>query len=149
MPVVNMTDRFVKTLKPGAQAVEWFDEDTRGVSLKINPGGSVTWYYNYTRCSDGVRRRVQLGKVEALSVKDARLKARRTMGLVADGRDPADDRRADRQAMTVGELAEKYLTLYARSPKTCCPSWGASRLRLSPVATSAASRNEWWAVASL
>jgi integrase len=113
MPVVNMTDRFVKTLKPGAQAVEWFDEDTWGLSLKINPGGSVTWYYNYTRRSDGVRRRVQLGKVEALSVKDARLKARRTMGLVADGKDPA----ADRQAMTVGELAEKYLTLYAEKEK--------------------------------
>jgi integrase len=117
MPVVNMTDRFVKTLKPGAQAVEWFDEETRGLSLKINPGGSVTWYYNYTRRSDGVRRRVQLGKVEALSVKDARLKARRTMGQVADGKDPADDRRADRQAMTVAELAERYLTLYAEKEK--------------------------------
>src|SRR2546430_450189 len=113
MPVVNMTDRFVKTLKPGAQVVEWFDEDTRGLSLTINPGGSTTWYYNYTRRHDGIRRRVQLGKVDALAVKDARLKARRMMGQVADGRDPAGDRRAEREALTVTELAEKYLTLYA------------------------------------
>jgi len=39
MPVVNMTAKFLETLKPGPAATEWFDEDTRGLSLKMNPGG--------------------------------------------------------------------------------------------------------------
>ena len=59
MPVVNMTALFLETLKPGAAAVEWFDEDTRGLSLKLNPGGAATWYFNYTRRADALRRRVQ------------------------------------------------------------------------------------------
>jgi integrase len=117
MPVVDMTDRFVRTIKPGLQAIEWFDEDTRGLSLKVNPGGSVTWYFNYTRRSDGVRRRIQVGKLAALSLKDARLRARKAAGLVADGGDPAGDRRAEREALSVADLAEQYLTEYAEREK--------------------------------
>ncbi len=117
MPVVNMTDRFIKTAKPGPKAVEWFDEDTRGLSLKISPGGSVTWFFNYTRRADALRRRVQLGKLAALSLKEARLRARKVAGLVADGKDPAGERRTEREALTVADLAERYLTLYAEKRK--------------------------------
>jgi len=78
MPVVNMTTKFLQSLKPGSAAVEWFDEDTRGLSLKLNPGGAATWYSNYTRRADALRRRVQLGKLTALGLKDARLRATRT-----------------------------------------------------------------------
>ncbi len=95
MPVVNMTARFLETLKPGAVAVEWFDEHTRGLSLKLNPGGAATWYFHYSRRADAIRGRVQLGKLAALSLKDARLRAQKMAGLVADGQDPAGDRRAE------------------------------------------------------
>jgi integrase len=118
VPVVNMTDRFVRTLKPSGSAIEWFDEDTRGLSLKVNPGGAVTWYFNYTRRADAIRRRVQLGKLSALALKDARLRARKMAGLVADGKDPAGDRRAEREALTVADLAERFLTEYAAAKRT-------------------------------
>jgi len=118
MPVVNMTARFLDTLKPGPVAVEWFDEDTRGLSLKINPGGAATWFYNYTRRSDALRRRVQLGKLSALGLKDARLKATKMAGLVADGKDPAGDRRAERDALTVADLAERFVTEYAAKKRS-------------------------------
>ena len=48
MPIVNLTDRFVTSLKPAVKAVEWFDEVTRGLSLKMSPGGASTYYFNYT-----------------------------------------------------------------------------------------------------
>jgi integrase len=118
MPVVNFTDRFLRTLKPGASAVEWFDEDTRGLSLKLNPGGAATWYFNYTRRADAMRRRVQLGKLNALGLKDARLRARKMAGLIADGRDPAGDRRAERDAMTVEDLAGQFFNQYAKAKRT-------------------------------
>lgn len=118
VPVVNMTARFLETLKPGALAVEWFDEDTRGLSLKLNPGGAGTWYYHYTRRADAIRRRIQLGKLPALPLKDARTKARKMAGLVADGKDPAGDRRAERDALSVNELAERFLAEYASAKRT-------------------------------
>jgi integrase len=117
MPVVNMTDRFVKTLKRGPNAVEWFDETTRGLSLKVNPGGACTFYFNYTRRTDAIRRRVQLGKAASLPLKEARRKALRMASLVADGKDPAGDRRAERDALTVADVAELYLKLYAETRK--------------------------------
>ena len=54
-------------------------------------------------------------------------------GLVADSKDPAGDRRAEREALTVADLAERFLTEYAaesgpasgsarRSKRTCCRS---------------------------
>jgi integrase len=118
MPVVNFTDRFLRTLKPGALAVEWFDEDTRGLSLKLNPGGAATWYFNYTRRADAMRRRVQLGKLSALGLKDARLRATKMAGLVADGRDPAGDRRAERDALTVADLVDQFFDQYAKEKRT-------------------------------
>jgi integrase len=118
VPVVNMTARFLETLKPAAAAVEWFDEDTRGLSLKLNPGGAATWYYNYTRRADAMRRRVQLGKLTALPLKEARQRARKAAGLVADGKDPAGDRRAERNALSVAELAERFLAEYASAKRT-------------------------------
>ena len=118
MPVVNFTDRFLRTLKPGASAVEWFDEDTRGLSLKLNPGGAATWYYNYTRRADAMRRRVQLGKLSALGLRDARLRATKMAGLVADGKDPAGDRRAERDALTVADLVDQFFDQYAKEKRT-------------------------------
>jgi len=118
MPVVNFTDRFLRTLKPGALAVEWFDEDTRGLSLKLNPGAAATWYFNYTRRADAMRRRVQLGKLSALGLKDARLRATKMAGLVADGRDPAGDRRAERDALTVADLVDQFFDQYAKEKRT-------------------------------
>ena len=118
MPVVNFTDRFLRTLKPGASAVEWFDEDTRGLSLKLNPGGAATWYFNYTRRADAMRRRVQLGKLSALGLKDARLRATKMAGLVADGKDPAGDRRAERDALTVADLVDQFFDQYAKEKRT-------------------------------
>jgi integrase len=118
VPVVNMTARFLETLKPGPALVEWFDEDTRGLSLKISSGGAATWYYHYTRRADAIRRRVQLGKLAALPLKDARLRARKMAGLVADGKDPAGDRRSEREALTVAELVERFSAEYASAKRT-------------------------------
>jgi hypothetical protein len=118
MPVVNMTARFLETLRPGSVAVEWFDQGTRGLSLRINPGGAATWYYNYTRRVDAIRRRVQLGKLDAVPLRDARVRALKMAARVADGKDPAGDRRAEREAVTVRDLVERFLVEYANAKRT-------------------------------
>ena len=98
-----------------------------------------------------MRRRVQLGKLTALGLKDARLRATKMAGLVADGSDPAGDRRAERDALTVDDLAEQFLTQHADEKRTgkrqrqalaegcAADHWALPRPRPSPGATSAGS----------
>jgi hypothetical protein len=62
MPVVLLTDRFVRTAKPqpGQRQTEYFDEGTRGFSL-VASAGARTFFLTYTRPKDGKRAREKLG----------------------------------------------------------------------------------------
>jgi integrase len=64
---------------------------------------------------------VTLGKVGILTPDEARTLARKTLGAVAHGSDPASMKAADRKAATLRELAEIFLAEHAeakRKPKT-------------------------------
>ena len=39
MPKVNLTDRFIATLKPQEIAADYFDSATKGLNLRITPTG--------------------------------------------------------------------------------------------------------------
>jgi hypothetical protein len=56
-----------------------------------------------------------------MDLATARNRAREILGDVAGGLDPADERRADRQAGTFGELATEYIEKHAKQQKR---SWG-------------------------
>jgi hypothetical protein len=54
-------------------------------------------------------RRVTLGRVGTLTPDEARALARKTLGAVASGADPAAAKALDREAATVRELGERFL----------------------------------------
>jgi integrase len=56
-----------------------------------------------------------LGRVETMGIEDARRRAKRELGAVADGEDPQSERRARRDASTVKDLCEWYLATYVVS----------------------------------
>ena len=55
-----------------------------------------------------------LGDVRTISLADARYRARKIMLAVADGKDPAGDRKAERALGTFADLAQQYLELHAK-----------------------------------
>ena len=106
MPKLNK--RFVDALKPLTRDSLYRDSDLSGFALRVKPSGTATWVVQY-RNSAGRTRKLALGRVGVLTPDEARQRARKALGRVADGADPSATRNAARGAMTVASLCRDYL----------------------------------------
>jgi integrase len=95
----------------GAEIIIW-DEAQRGLALRVQPTGGKSWYCVYSR--QGRSRWLRLGHADAIGLGDARTLAAKAMLAVAEGKDPAADKKAERGAGTFAELHEKYLDQHAK-----------------------------------
>ena len=122
----SLTARFVATVTPAETRREYFDRVVTGLALRVAPTGTKSWVLLYRQ---GRRlRRWTLGRYPTLSLADARDRARAGLRTAAAGDDPAQAKRTQRDALTVGELAERYLVEYARPRKR---SWKEDRRLLT------------------
>ena len=104
----KLTKRFVDALKPVCRDTLYRDDDLAGFALRAKPSGVRTYVVQY-RNSAGRTRKLALGRVGVLTPDEARQRARKALGRVADGADPSATRRAARGAMTVADLCRDYL----------------------------------------
>lgn len=104
----KLNKRFVDTLKPVARDTLYRDADFAGFALRAKPSGVKTWVVQY-RNSAGRTRKLALGRVGVLTPEEARQRARKVLGRVADGEDPSATRNAARGAMTMADLCRDYL----------------------------------------
>jgi integrase len=92
--------------------IEW-DDEVRGFGyrLRAGAGGKLlrSWIVQYKRA--GASRRMLLGSAAVVGAEAARLQARKLLGKVALGEDPASDRRArrDKDRNTMRSLVDEYL----------------------------------------
>ena len=123
----TLTARTVERLKPGPRQRDVWDSVVSGLGLRISPNGTKSWTVRYRL---GRRlRRWTIGTYPAASFADARARARNALrDLSQDGLDPALGTRARRDAETVGEFAEIYITQYAKLRKK---SWKADEMQLT------------------
>jgi integrase len=123
MPTRTLTDALLRSLKcePGKRCVEVRDEGRSGLEIRVWESGAKTWRLHYTRRSDGRRRVVKLGTYPALTLKDARLQAKRLqVGIEDEGTraDPAAARQERKIAETFTELAEEWIERHANPNKS-------------------------------
>jgi integrase len=104
----KLTKRFVDALKPVKRDTLYRDEDLSGFALRAKPSGARTWVVQY-RNSAGRTRKLALGRVGVLTPDEARQRARKALGRVADGEDPSATRNVTRGAMMVADLCRDYL----------------------------------------
>lgn len=104
----KLTKRFVDALKPVQRDTLYRDDDLKGFALRVKPSGARTWVVQYRNLA-GRTRKLKLGKVGELTPDEARQRAGKALGKVADGADPSATRRAARGAMTVADLCRDYL----------------------------------------
>ena len=91
------------------------DSALSGFALRVKPSGVATWCIQY-RDRQGRTKRHALGKArkmgatggEVLTAEEARQRARKALGRVADGQDPSAEKAAARDAMTVATLCRQY-----------------------------------------
>ena len=128
MPVVALTKRSVDAAQPRAR--EWclWDTEVKGFGLRVRPSGVKTYVACY-RAGEGRQapvRRCTIGQHGApWTPEQARREAKRILGEVAAGRDPAKERRDKRwaahEAATVRATAEQWLAEHVapkRKPRT-------------------------------
>ena len=113
----KLTELYVEKPKPG---LTW-DTKAGGLALRVQPGGSRSWVVVYSR--HGRSRWLTLGAADRIGLADARIEAGKITLAVAQGHDPAAERKAERGAGTFADLAAKYVEQYAKRKNK---SWKAS-----------------------
>ncbi|MGA7430128.1 MAG: Arm DNA-binding domain-containing protein, partial [Xanthobacteraceae bacterium] len=109
----KITKQAVDALAPtnDADSVLW-DSEIRGFGVRVRKGGAKTYILHYRA---GAGRRAALRKFtigrhgSPWTPHEARQEAKRLLGLVAAGQDPAESNSAERIATTIAELCDLYL----------------------------------------
>lgn len=98
--------REIRSLGPGEEV---WDSVVPGFVARRQKGTTVAYVLMY-RTRDGRRRRYTIGRHGAPWTPDnAREEAKRLLGEIVKGGDPAAEKREAREAMTVAELCDSYL----------------------------------------
>ena len=96
-----------KSLKPRDVPYLVWDEMQRGLAVRVETTGYASYKAIYR--FGGRTRWYHIGAVDAIGLAKARDIARGVMNKVADGIDPASERRAARTAGTFNDLHDRYL----------------------------------------
>jgi integrase len=115
----RITKRLVDSLKPTGQDHFIWDDTLPGFGVRVQPTGAKSYVVKY-RAGSGrgaPTRRLTLGKVGTITPDEARALARKTLGAVAHGGDPAAAKTAERRASTLRELAEFFLAEHVEAKR--------------------------------
>jgi integrase len=109
----DLTDAWLKRQPPPSSgAVTIWDSELRGFGIRMfaptkrHPHGARSFFINYR--VDGRERRFTIGAVPEWSALAARNEAKELRRRVDRGEDPAQRKRARREAPTIFDLAERY-----------------------------------------
>jgi integrase len=118
----HLTDRRIRSLKADGHQYEVTDGFVSGLSLRVFPTGSKSWFLRYGPRE--ARQRIVLGPYPALTLEAARDKARELVaGVKIVGRDPVAEKKAARTARrkavgaTFEALSAFYLEEHAKRNK--------------------------------
>ena len=125
--IVNLSKRIVDAAKAATKDYQIWDAKVRGFGVRVYPSGVKTFVLQY-RNAAGRTRKIALGRYGIVTVERAREKATKLLGAILDGRDPSQDKRENRNALTVGELADLYLSEGSvEKPNKKLSSWETDR----------------------
>jgi integrase len=112
MPM-KMQARSVAKLKPADTPYYVSDALIKGLAVRVAVDGSKSWSFRYR-----VGRRMRRLTLGDLSLADARELAKAALKRVAKGEDPAEQKRARREAPTVGDFAKAFIEVQSKKNKT-------------------------------
>ncbi len=113
----KLSDIFIRKLKPQSRPFMVWDVQQRGLAVAVQPTGHKSWKVVYSM--NGRPRWYTIGDVAAIGLSDARKLASRVMFQVAEGKDPAAERKAERRRGTFQELATAYVKDHAMKRNRC------------------------------
>jgi integrase len=119
MARTRITKRLVDGLKTRESEYFCWDAELIGFGMRVQPSGAKSYVVKY-RVGTGrtaPTRRITIGAVGKLTPDQARTLAKKMLGAVAHGSDPAAERAAEKRATTLRELAELFLAEHIDSKR--------------------------------
>jgi integrase len=116
----QITKRLIDSLKPRASEYFVWDGTLAGYGVRVQTTGAMSYVVKYRAGSGRTAptRRLTLAKVGTITPDEARTLAKKTLGSIAHGADPAAQRAADKRASTLAEVAEQFLTEHVEAKRS-------------------------------
>src|SRR5437879_3210262 len=83
MPTVNLTDAFIRNLKPNRQREDYRDDRLAGFGVRVSQGGTKTFVLVTVR----TRTRQTIGRSDVITLAQARQKAKEILAAKTLGKD--------------------------------------------------------------
>jgi hypothetical protein len=118
----RITKRSVDAATPSDKDTYLWDDELKGYGFKTTPAGKRVYLVQYRIGGrKGRVRRVTIGAHGTVTPEQARTEARKLLGQVAAGSDPAADRDNRKADNTLGALLERFLAEQTYS-RVVCPT---------------------------
>lgn len=119
---VVLTTNFVKNLNPDpTRNLEYKDDDKAafGLRLRVNKGGTKTYYIQGRIKGEDAPRRFTIGNADHIGIHKARELAQEYHGYMADGKDPVKTKTAEdtRHSVTLRQAFDTYLKVRGVKPE--------------------------------
>jgi integrase len=134
MPKISLTKPVVASVAcvPGRSKVDYFDTDQRGFMLEVRASGGKTYYQRYTD-ERGRERQYKIGPADAITLEQARKKARMILAQALLGADPQEKRKELRAIPTLAALVrDRYLPHVKSYKRSWCTDETVLRIHILP-----------------
>lgn len=134
MPKIKLTKTAVDAAIPSDKPYELRDTTVPGFLVKVTATGRKIFMVAYV-AHDGQRRKPAIGRFGEITVEQARSIAQDWLAEIRRGNDPSAERTAARQAATVKELFDRFMTDYSETrnkPATVESNRGYGKCHINP-----------------
>jgi integrase len=115
MAIANITKRAVDAVRVRSVDSYLWDRELHGFGLKVTPSGSKVYLVQYQLGGrKGRTRRVTIGRHGELTPTAARAEAKRLLGEIAAGRDPASERDKSKADKSLGVVLDQFMAEHVR-----------------------------------
>jgi len=111
VPTIKISRKALASMQPKEKITTYYDEDLRGFGMRVMPSGVKSWIVEYRPGAGGrsiAKKRFRIGGME-LSPEQARTAAEKVLASVSLGSDPAADRAGERGALSIAEIADRFM----------------------------------------
>lgn len=113
--VPKITEQTVKGLKPTGQRYWRNDDELKGFAVRVNSTGRAMFCFRYR--IGRAQSTFTIGPATAMTAAQARKRAKELAVEVANGRDPQDAKRAQREVPLFKMFAQQYLDMTMKASK--------------------------------
>lgn len=117
----KFTHNRLLALEPQVTRYHCYDTEQPGLRIQVTPNGTKTFQFRMWSPNLGKPLLRTIGKLETVSIKEARLQALQLAADVNSGQDIEAERRAKREEMTFAEIFESFINNHAKAHRSSWP----------------------------